>query len=310
MWSHVFRQQRKRSVVARSGRLGKTPPAVGVSPQVYWLRGKPGKGDDREYIGCTLQLPHTRAGQHASKCEGSCAKWMSCCEVYPDVTVLFQTFHEDVALMVELLAVLWRFKCTGKMPYRETGLGGGVRGACFSLPTLKDDSDPRQKPEYGGSFLSFLYKYVPQVCPPPEMYTTPPQYLPWEKVRKAMQWLHELRFQDKLPKFVIAHLCGMCFQCDSHRHYSSQCPMVCVGLSKRSVAPVQLRVDKVTAQARYIIGEELEVRPLETAAAGSAGNAQVPKRPRAPKGQGKKYVPKSRARASSVAHSSSCPFSA
>ena len=121
------------------------------SLQVYWIRGKPGSGNDREYIGYTEKLPENRKAEHVSKLVGKCATWMLPCTVYGEVVELYECGDdEELALKVELLAVLWRLKSTGNLPFKGTPrkidgkvqegyVGGVVRGACFLRPTLPKD---------------------------------------------------------------------------------------------------------------------------------------------------------------------------
>ena len=101
---------------------------------VYWARGLTSteKGSQypgclREYIGYTRQPAHARILDHM---RGKGASWLGFVSV-DSWRVLYETDSEDEALLVELLATLWRFAREDYIPYTtgaRKGQGGRVRG--------------------------------------------------------------------------------------------------------------------------------------------------------------------------------------
>ena len=237
--------------------------------QVYWLRARPGEGNDREYIGYTSQHPETRLAQHMVKKHGLCASWLDPCEVYGDYVVLYETGDENEALFVELLAVMWRLKSRGNMPFLCTRpgksfgkyVGGVVRGACILRPSLEKEYE-----------FKFLNDFLMWVEPLEEMKSDRPSTLPFGAVGRGVEWLQGLRRRQMLPLFVTQHLAKRCFICNCPRHLSYRCHL------EHSSLP--------------------DAPNFLEAAAGEVSKAEEPKvRLRAPKGEGEpKKEPVSRQR--------------
>ena len=194
---------------------------------VYFLRGWTSRergsnnpGSLREYIGLTERHEDERKQEHMSRAKNKGAMWLGFVELEGDPVVLYQTKSEAKALLVEMFAVLWRYR--RKKPFCN-GAGGVVRGAWFLRHHL-------QQPELKFIALALEGGHGADAMPvlpclrddeiPSRLCITE------QAVDGATQWLESEPVERHRPADLERHLDKGCFQCRrcAVPHLSRDCP--------------------------------------------------------------------------------------
>ena len=196
---------------------------------VYWVRvRKSGKFKDteREGIGYTEKVPEDRLHEHLKKMP-TAGTWISGCEILA-YRVLYETESERDALVVELLATLWRVYRVPPMltedhfSGQKPGQGGKARGGPLLLPKLTDDAVEllrKLKP------MMFELRQEHRSALEPLMQPNPAQSSFTAEVRALSEALLEVCVgEGAWADLVRAHLEGRCFHCGCKGHFARQCP--------------------------------------------------------------------------------------